>query len=240
MWPDRPPHLCELDDRVGGDQQLEVAAEGRPAAESVRNAAPRKAAREGLCARRVQPGEPAVQEGGVRGDRQQQRQQRAHPVAYAHRPVDVAHAHVDVKAEGVVAPGHVAQALLDAAVVLGVDDGLLAVVRPRVRAGRPKLRCARARQREQRTPPLALAAQRVAEIVADARDDLDLRRDQLTGDVLVQQRIDERRRVAQFLEARGEVERLRVEDRKLLFDPDGQVAGRRENLDGAVEVDRRH
>ena len=43
--------------------------------------------------------------------------------------------------------------------------------------------------------------------------------------------------VAQLLEARHEVERLRVEHRELLLEAHGEVRGRREDLLRAVEVD---
>ena len=119
-----------------------------------RDAAAGEAPGEALRARRVQPAVAAVEERRVGRDRQQQRQHRAQAVAHAHRAVDVAHAHVHVQAEGVVAPRHVLEPVLDAAVVLGVDDRLLAVVGPRVRAGRaerdalarPRARTARRRR----------------------------------------------------------------------------------------------
>ena len=181
----------------------------------------------------MQAGEPAVQARRVRREREQQRQQGPHPVAHPHRAIDVAHADMNVQAEGVVAPGDVLQPLLDAVVVARVDHRLLAVVRPRVRAGRAELRAARAGQREQRTPALALAMHRIDEVRAGARDDLDLGGDQLTGDVLVQERVGQRRRVAELLEARRKVERLAVEDRELLLETDGQVSDASEGLDRA-------
>ena len=125
--------------------------------------------------------------GRVGGDRQQQRQHRAQPVADAHRAVDVAHADVDVQAEGVVAPGDVLQPLLDAAVVLGVDDRLLAVVGPGMGPGGAERGAVGGGEREQAPAPLALARERVVQVGAGAGDDLDLRGDQLAGDALVQQ-----------------------------------------------------
>ena len=125
----------------------------------------------------------------------------AQPVADAHRAVDVAHAHMDVQAEGVVAPRHVLQPLLDPAVVLGVDDRLLAVVGPRVRACRAQRDSLRGGEREQAPAALALARERIVKVCAGAGDDLDLRGDQLSGDALVQQPLA-LRGGAQLLEAR--------------------------------------
>ena len=112
---------------------------------------------------------------------------------------------------------------LDAAVVLGVDDRLLAVVGPRMRAGRAERDVLRAGKREQAPATLALACQRVLQVGAGAGDDLDLRRDQLAGDVLVQQRIARRGRLAHLLEARHEFERVRIQDRELLLHTDREV-----------------
>ena len=99
-----------------------------------------------LCVRaECRPAVAPVEVWRVRRDRQQQRQHRAQAVADAHRAVDVADAQVHVQAERVVAPGDVFQPVLDAAVVLGVDDRLLAVVGPRVRAGRAERDALRAR-----------------------------------------------------------------------------------------------
>ncbi len=168
-------------------QELDVLAVGRPAAERVGHAAAREALGEALRARRVQARVAPVQVRRVGGDREQQRQHRPQAVADAHRAVDVAHADVHVQAEGVVAPGDVLQALLDAAVVLGVDDRLLAVVGPGMSAGGAERRALRPGEREQAPAALALALERVVQVGAGAGDDLDLRGDQLAGDVLVQQ-----------------------------------------------------
>ena len=87
--------------------------------------------------------------------------------------------------------------VLDAAVVLGVDDRLLAVVGPRVRAGgaeRGAVRARRARTaRRRRSRWRASASCRSAPAPGD---DLDLRGDQLAGDLLAQQRVARRRRRA--------------------------------------------
>src|SRR6266700_2224992 len=107
---------------------------------------------------------------------------------------------MDVQAEGVVAPGDVLQALLDPSVVLGVDDRLLAVVGPRMRTGRPERHALGVREREQAPPALALAFDRIPEVLAGARDDLDLRGDQLARHRLAQAGVGSRRSV-ELLEA---------------------------------------
>ena len=158
MRPDRPPHLGVLDDRAGRDQELDVVGERGPAAERVRDAAARKALGERLRAGAVQPGVAAVEERRVGRDRQQHRQHRPQPVADQHRAVGALDPDVHVQRERVVAPRDVLQPLLDAAVVLGLDDVLLAVVRPRVGAGRAERDVLLGREREQPPPQLALSA----------------------------------------------------------------------------------
>jgi hypothetical protein len=186
----------------------------------------------------VQPGVAGVDVGRVRADREQERQDRAQAVAHAHRAVGPAQADVDVQRERVVAARHVLQALDDAAVVLGVDVRLLAVVRPRVRAGRAERDPPVAGEREQALAQLALAPDRVREVVTAPGADLDLARDQLAGDRIRQQRVVGGRGVAQLLEARDEVERLGVEDGELLLDPDREVGRGREALRGPIGIDR--
>ncbi len=75
---------------------------------------------------------------------------------------------VNVQREGVVAPGDVLEPFLDSPVVLGVDDVLLAVVRPRVRAGCPQRDAALGSQREQAAPALALRERRRGESLSAA------------------------------------------------------------------------
>jgi hypothetical protein len=142
-----------------------------------------------------------------------------------------------VQREGVVAPGDVLQPLLHTAVVLGVDDALVAVVRPRVRAGRAQLHAALGGEREQAPAAVALGEQRRGEVVAATGADLDLRGDQLPGERVREDGIGRRGGVAQLLEARHERERRRVEDRELLLQPDRALGRVREQLVGGVEVE---
>ncbi len=207
----RPPHLRELHDRAGAHEHLDVLAVGLPPAEGVGHPAAREAAGEALGARGVQPRVAAVEVGRVGGHRQQQRQHAAQAVAHEHRAVGVAYADVDVHGEGVVAPRDVLQALLHAAVVLGVDDPLLAVVRPRVGPGGAQRHAVLLGEREQPAAVLALAGERVVEVRAGAGDDLDLAGDQLAGDVLVQQRVARAGGVAELFEAGHHLQRRGVQ-----------------------------
>jgi hypothetical protein len=66
--------------------------------------------------------------------------------------------------------------------VLGVDDVLLAVVRPRMRPRGAQLDLLGRRQHEQSPAQLALCGPGRGHVLAAAGPDLDLGRDQLTGD----------------------------------------------------------
>jgi hypothetical protein len=92
----------------------------------------------------------------------------------------------------------------------------------------------------EKTPPsLALAHERILQICADARDDLDLGGDQLPRDAVVKH-VVRLCRVAQLLEARAQIERVGIEDRKLLLYADGEVARLRERLGYRVEINACH
>ena len=218
-------------------EEVDVVGVGLPVAEGVGDAAARERARERLGARGVQARVAAVEEGRVGADGQQQREDRAHAVRDPDGAVGAAHADVDVQRERVVAPHDVPQLLVQAAVVLGVDDALLAVVGPRVGAGRPERDPALGGQREEAPAQVALGGDRVGQRLAAARADLDLRRDQLAGDRRGEDRIG-LRAGAQVLEARHELQRRGVEDRELLLEADGEVGRALERLAGAFEVDQ--
>ena len=130
---------------AGGRQQVDELRVGRPVAERLGHAAARERAGEDLGPDRVQPGVLAVEERRVRRERQQRRQQAAQVVADGDRPVGPADADVHVQAPGVVALRDPAQLLAQPGVVLGVDDPLVEVARPRVgaRGGERRSRAAR-------------------------------------------------------------------------------------------------
>ena len=232
----RPPELGELDDRARAHQHVHVVRPRPPGAERVRDPTARERLGERLRAAGVQAGVAPVDVRRVRADRQQQRQDRAQPVADPDRPVGAADADVDVDREGVVAPGHVLQPVLDPVVVLGVDDVLLAVVAERVRAGCAEGDAVVASEREEAAAGVGLAHAGVVHVRPGARADLDLGRDELAGDRLRQHRVA-RRGVAQQLEARREQQRLRIHEGELLLDADGEVGGGLERLARCGEVD---
>ena len=161
----------------------------------------------------------AVEERRVRRRGEEHGQHLAHPVGDGDRAVGAADTDVDVEAPGVVALDDPAQLVAQPVVVLGVDDPLVEVVRPGMRPGRGERRVVLGRQREQPAAAVALALGRVGEGLTAPGPDLDLGVDQLAAD----------RRgelvvglggVVQLLEAVLELERLRIEDRELLLDPD--------------------
>ena len=232
--PDAPPDLGLLDDRAGAHQEVDVVGVGVPAAEGVRDAAAGKALGEDLAAHGVQARVAAVQEGRVGRHRQELRKHWAEPIAHPHRPLGSPDAHVHVKAEGVVAPGHVLQPLLHPAIVLGVDDLLLLPRAPGVGAGGGQQGPLLAGHAEQASPGLALSCEGVSQVLAPPRPDLDLRPDQLAGHRLGQHGIA-LGRVPQLVEALRQRQRVRVEDPELLLDADRVVGRGLEDL-----VDARH
>ncbi len=133
------------------------------------------------------------------------------------------HADVHVDAERVVAPGDVAQRLLDEPVVRRVDDRLVLPARPRVRAGRAELDAEPVGEPVELAPALDGEPRRLGEPLAAAGLDLDLALDQLARQVLL-----ERRALGQRLElakAVAQGQRLAVEDLELLLDRKREVGG---------------
>ena len=113
--------------------------------------------------------------------------------------------------------------MLDPAIVVGIDDRLLAVVRPRVRAGRRKRDAKLARKPEQRLAACTLRLDRRVQRLATPRADLDLRGDQLTGHRFGEERIGVGG-AAHLGVARRKPERPRIEDPELLLDAYREVA----------------
>jgi hypothetical protein len=105
-----------------------------------------------------------------------------------------------------------------------------------VRARRTERHAARGAQLEQAAAHVALARDGVVEVLATAGADLDLAGDQLARD-RGRERVVAGRRVAQLLEPRHEVQRVGVEDRELLLEPDRPVFRGSERLRRAVQVE---
>ena len=234
---DRPPHLRVLDDRLGADEEVDVVAVGLPRAEGVGDPAAREALGEGLRARRVQPAVAGVEVGRVGADAEQQGEHRAQPVAGAHRAVE----------RRARRRGRGARRCCCASRRTAGRRRRDGSARCRCCAGRgsrPTDACrsrpappARLGQREEAAAGVALAAQRVVDVLAAARADLDLARDELAGDRLGEHRVLGGGEVAQLLEARDEVQRRRVEDGELLLEADGGVGGDGEELLRCGQVD---
>ena len=88
-------------------------------------------------------------------------------------------------------------------------------------------------QREQPRAALALALDRLGEGLRPARADLDLGVDQLAGGRLGQQLVLQAG-ARTGPRSRGELERLRIDDRELLLEADGEVGRGLEQLPGAL------
>ena len=189
--PHRPPHLRELDDRAGRAAGTRCTR-GRPPSRRRRRGSPQRGKLlVKLCVRaECRPlsrpsrygelAEIASSSGSTGRSRSQTRTARS----MSWTPTCTCRLKVLLRQATYLRP------VLDAAVVLGVDDRLLAVVGPRVGAGRAE-RDARGApaSANSRRAALALARERVVQVGADARDDLDLRGDQLAGDRLAQDRV---------------------------------------------------
>ena len=184
------------------------------------------------------PGVDPVDVRRVGRDRQQQRQHRPQPVADLDRAVGALDADVDLQRERVVAPGDVLEPVLDAVVVRRVDDVLLAGS-PTAGACRsvPSRTSCCLGEREQPPARLLLLGARVGDVLAAAGADLDLGRDQLAGDRVGEHRVA-RAGVAQLLEPGDQLERLGMDERVFLLDPDREVLGGLEGLARSGEVDQ--
>jgi hypothetical protein len=128
---------------------------------------------------------------------------------------------VNVQPEGVVAPHDVAQELVVAPVVRGIDDPLRLPVRPRVRARRSEEQAHRLDERAELGAALGHRAGDVGERLLAPRPDLHLGGDELAHEMWLDRRpagggMD-------VLEAIRQVERALIEQRELLFDGDREV-----------------
>jgi hypothetical protein len=124
-------------------------------------------------------------------------------------------------AEAVVPPDDVLQDLVVPLVVRRVDDPLLLPRTPRMRAGRGEQDAVVVCELSQLASAFGDTRRRFRERLAAARPHLDLGRDQLADKVLVELSAPGRR--LQLLEAVRERERLRIEDRELFLDGQGEI-----------------
>src|SRR6266508_4549760 len=219
-----PPHLRVLVDRSRLVEPAHVLLEPGPALVDVRDAAAREHPGEDLGARRMQPAVDVLDERRRARECEQVWQPLPEAVAGRHRPIGAVDGDVHVQAEGVVAPDDVTQQLVVAPVRRRVDDALLLPGAPRVSARGAELGAERIGQRHELPTTLPHAGRGLGERLAAAGSDLDLRRDQLTDQVLLE--LGALCGRPELLEAVDERQRRRIEDRDLLLDCDGQIVGR--------------
>jgi hypothetical protein len=184
----------------------------------------------------VQPGVLTVEERRVRRQREQWRQQAAQVVADRDRAVAPADPDVDVQAPGVVALRDPLQLLAQPVVVLGVDDPLIQVVRPRVGAHGSQRDPEPLGLGEQTQASFALQLDRLGEALSAPGADLDLRVDQLAGDRIHEHLVGEAG-VAQLLEPVDEREAVGIDKGELLLEPDREILGLLEDLPGTGEIE---
>ena len=206
MRPDAPPDLRVLRDRAGVVEEADEALVVRPRGERVGDATTREEAREDLCPRRVEAAVHPFHEGRARREREQLREEVAHRGDDTDRPIGAPDRDVDVEPERVVAPDHVAEELVVSAVVRRVDDALLLPVGPGMCPGRAEQEPHRLHERLQLGAALGHRGRHVRERLLAPRPDLDLGRDELADEVLLETGAARRR--LDVLEAARQVERV--------------------------------
>ena len=131
-----------------------------------------------------------------------------------------------------VAPA-LANAIRDAT---GVRFTTLPLTRSRIYLGLAERDAAIGGEREQAPAVIALSRGRAGQILAPTGADLDLRRDQLTGDRRREHRV-RGCRLVKLLVARDELELDRIEQRELLLQADREVGGLREGRVRGVDIE---
>ena len=157
----------------------------------------------------------------ARRERQQLGQEVTQRVVHGDRAIGPRDPHVHVQPEGVVPPDDVAEELVVPPVVRRVDDPLVLPAAPRMRRRAAEGDRELARDRVDLPAALSHRGRDLAEPRALARSHLDLGRDQLSDDVRRKVGLDRRR--IDVLESVRQLQRLRIEERELLLDGDGQV-----------------
>ena len=120
--------------------------------------------------------------------------------------------------------------------MVGVDDVLLAVVGPWVRAGSPQQHVMGRGDVEHAPAYLALRVHGRGVGLTASGTDLDLRGDQLAGDRIREDQVGPRA-VTQFLKPAHHAQVRRIENRELLLEPDREVRSLLEVGIPAVEID---
>ena len=186
----------------------------------------------------MQVGEAILDERGRRREREQVGQVAAQRVADGDRSIRAAQPDVDMETERVVAPHDVAQQLVVAPVVGRVDDPLLLPRAPGVGARRAESDVHPVAELEQLQAPFGHACRRFGKALAAAGLHLDLRGDQLSGQVVAE--LAAPSGGIDLLEAIDHAERGRIEHGELLLDGKREVlallelrAGERDLLVGA-------
>src|SRR5204862_7574103 len=178
--------------------------------------------------RRMQVSEDALDERRARRNGEELGQVVPQPVANGDCAVGAPNADVDVEAEPVVAPDDVTEVFVVGAVVRRVDDPLLLPGAPRVRPNGRERDADAGRELVELRPAFTDLRGSLREALAAAGPDLDLGRDQLPDEVVLERRT--LRRGLKPLEAVRERQRLGVEDCELLLDRQGEVLAVLERL----------
>ena len=224
MRADAPPHLGGIVDRAGVEEEPYVALERVPVPIDIRHTAAWEEAGEDLRARGVQARVHVLDERRAGRVREELGQIGPEPVGDLHGSIEAVDGDMHMEAERVVPPDDVAQELVAQAVVGRVDDSLFLPGAPGVRPGGAEGDSELLGERGQLRASLGQSNGDLGEGVATARADFDLGCDQLADEVLFELRPLGGR--LQLLEAIRERQRLRVEDRELLLDGDGEIVGR--------------
>jgi hypothetical protein len=169
----------------------------------------------------MQARDAVLDEGRARRERQQLREDVAERVADGNRPVGAANADVGVDPKAVVPPDDVLEDLVVSPIVRRVDDPLVLPAAPRMRSSTGQTDVEAIGELGELVTALRHALRRLAEVATATGLDLDLGRDQLADQVLVQ--LTARGSLFQLLEPVRELERLGIEERELLLDCDGEI-----------------
>ena len=216
-----PPHLRVLVDRASVVEETNILLEALPSVVRVGDSAPREHAGEDLRSNGVQARDDVLDERRAGGQREQLGQDVAEGIAHTDCAIGAANGDVHVDAEAVVPPDDVPEQLVVAAVVRRVDDPLVLPAAPRMCAGTGERDTVRIRERAELHATLRHPLRGLAERLAPARLHLDLGRDQLAHQMLVELALCGAG--LEFLEPVRQLERLGIEERELLLDRDGQV-----------------